>query len=148
MLAKQAGRLRWFALSEDAWAKEVGYVRSELSEIDLVLADIGVMKSRLSGPAQNLIINAEKMIVSAKADLEAIGGLDVRHAPRRDPIALSRAPSPAQLSTDIGKLSVRVRNIGQDTADFENVNIISARQKLEKASDKIRKAFVEFEKTL
>ena len=142
------------------WAHDVGGIRAELGEIEEIYKDFDHIYSRFNGIVdvlppvfQTKMINAlgraYKMLQGAESLFREV--THTGKAPRRNPIVHSQPTvSPKQemerISMDLAKLSVRVRNIGQATADVEHVDIKHVRDMFEKASEILRRTFVEFER--
>jgi GNAT superfamily N-acetyltransferase/2'-5' RNA ligase len=142
------------------WAHDVGGIRAELGEIEEIYKDFDHIYSRFNGIVdvlppvfQTKMINAlgraYKMLQGAESLFREV--THTGKAPRRNPIVHSQPTvSPKQemerISMDLAKLSVRVRNVGQATADVEHVEIEHVRTMFEKASEILRKTFVEFER--
>jgi len=149
-------------LEEESWAKEVGQIKSELGELDDIYKDFDSIYNRLGrigdiAPQEETdkIIKAiEKVrgvVINAEDKFRQI--TDQMKAPSRSPIKQSTPivdpkREMERISTDIGRLSVRVRNIGQSVDDFENVKVSDVAETFEKASEQLRKVFVKFEKLI
>jgi hypothetical protein len=149
-------------IEEDAWAKEVGSVRSELGEIDEIYKDFEHIYSRLDGNVDiiigeeifkliKMVDKAFGMVMKAEEGFRAI--TKSPKPPSRTPIkhsvpTLDPKKELERLSADIAKLSVRVRNVGQASDEFENVAVSEVAETFEKASEQLRKTFVRLEKLI
>jgi hypothetical protein len=149
-------------ISEDAWAKEVGSVRSELGEISEIYKDFDHIYSRLDsnidiveiseiGKLTKMVDKAFDMVMRAEQAFREI--TKSPKAPARAPIkhstpTLDPLKELQRLSSDIAKLSVRVRNVGQASDEFENVQVSDVAETFERASEQLRKTFVRIEKLI
>ena len=167
MIVQIEGVWRWHApsqrpLDEMSWATEVGDVRAELGEIEKCYQDYAQLLARMQGvddqtgqaaftTVRRRLEKGLALVVAAEAEFRQI--TNSPKAPRRNAIKQTALSSDlrtelVRISTDIGKLSVRVRNIGQDTAHFKVLKVDHVRQTFEQASEIIRRSFVAFEKAM
>lgn len=158
---KNKGLNEGIEINED-WAHEIGQVKSELGEIDLIYKDFDAIYNRLFDIED--IINDEQRLQITKAMDKARASVikaeikfreitNSEKAPSRKPIKHStpigdKKKEMQRISTDIAKLSVRVRNIGQSVDDFKDVEATDIAETFEKASEQLRKVFVNFEKVM
>lgn len=147
---------------DEDWAHEVGQVRSELGEIDLIYKDFDHIYNRLydiediiSDEQRNKIVKSVEKVRSIVVKAEDAFRTITKSpkAPSRKPIKHStpigdKKREMQRISTDIARLSVRIRNIGQSVDDFENVPATDIAETFEKASEQLRKVFVQFEKLI
>ncbi|MGL4400160.1 MAG: hypothetical protein ACRCXD_09855 [Luteolibacter sp.] len=157
-------------LSEDAFIKEIGKIRSELGEIQEIYDDFqsltlrimeirddipgeAMATSKIVGRVTSLLTRALGLVEQAEEELLLVSGSPKK--PRRNPPPYARQGDKIlkemeRISYNIGMLSVRIRNIGQATSadDIKRLQIQSSRDKFEKASEIVRQAFVAWEKIL
>lgn len=149
-------------LFEKDWAHEVGQVKAELGEIEEIYKDFDAIFNRILDIEDvldrehitKLIRSMERIrlnLIRAENSFRSI--TNSAKAPNRNPIKHSTPVADPKkemqrISTDIAKLSVRVRNIGQSVDDFENVPTSDVAETFEKASEALRKIFVQFEKLI
>jgi hypothetical protein len=146
-------------IKEASWASEVGALRSELSEIQSIYTDFDSIASRIiklpefdvkAKKSLLMLLNKARGLVFA-AEIQFREITKSPKAPARSPIEMS-APSKdmkkelQRISLDLSMLSVKIRNIGQATDEFENVKVSDVAETFEAASEIVRRAFVKFNK--
>ena len=149
--------------SEQGWPFEVSKVKQEIGELYHVYTDFATLLSRIGWIMEHIPDqkkhHAKKAMAMLKNDMKMLFALEMdlrnitkdKKPPARNPIQQqprsdSLKTEFAQVSTDVAKLSARIRNVGQSMDTIRSIDMSGYMDRLEKISDKLRKAWVEFYK--
>ena len=162
MLVRNEQRLQW--LTEDAYIKEIGKIRSEIGEVEEIYEDYRMLldkvkqvismqhdPNRHSVNAIKYLNRGLKLLQSVENDFRTM--TKTGKQPRRKPIPQLKLTGDIEqdivrISDNFARVAVRVRNVGQSLHDIEKIPMDSIKKRLEQAYLLMRRGFVEFEKIM